>query len=280
MSEITLGALRGFTIVTPDLGAALRAYDGYLDYRGPAPERVGPELAERWRAPAAAAAMMAELRPACGGDRFLRLIEGDPGGFAPFRSFGWAAAEIVVDDLDRVADRLAASPFRIIGEPAVLDFDFTDQIRAMQVQGPGGEVLYLTEIGAQIPGFDLPSADCLVGIPFIAVLGGPSVETLAAGYAALGRAAGPVIEARIQVLSRAHGLRDTVKHRLSTVPLPDRSLIEIDDFPATCTARPVSSIGLPAGIAMVSFAATAKGRALDQPALLVGAAGEWIELLP
>lgn len=270
---IALGALKGMTIVTPDLAAAIAAYRDFLDYAGGTPEPVGDERADIWNTPDAASALMAELRPTSGGDRFLRFVEGDPRDFRPFKSFGWAAAEIVVDDLDRVAARLADSPFKIIGAPAVLDFDFTDQIRAMQVEGPGREVLYLTEIGANIPGFDLPRARGLVGELFISVLGGPSLEVLAKGYAALGRPAGPCFEAQISVLSRAHGLPDWTRHPLATIPLPDRNLIEIDAFPPGCGARPLSSIGLPAGIAMASFGG-------DQARVITGPAGEWIELLP
>jgi hypothetical protein len=280
MTAIELGALRGFTIVTPDLEAAMRAYGDYLDYRGDGPALVGAERAAAWGAPQAAGARMTELRPAHGPARFLRLVEGEANGFAPYRTAGWAAAEILVGDLDAVAARLANGPFRVIGAPAVLDFDFTDQIRAMQVVGPGGEVLYLTEIGAEIPGFDLPRADGLVCAPFIAVLGGPSLDALADGYAALARPAGPVFEARIDVLSDAYRLPTATRHRLSTVALPDTSLIELDQFPSGCAPRPLTALGLPGGIAMVSFDAKQNGSAIAEPLIVHGAAGEWIELLP
>ncbi|QGN54480.1 hypothetical protein [Novosphingobium sp. Gsoil 351] len=280
MSELQLGALKGFTFVTPDIGASCDAYAAYLDYRGPRPEPVGQARAGLWGAPAAAGALMTELRPANGGERFLRLVEGDASDFVPFRSFGWAAAEIVVADLDALAQRLDGGPFRTIGPPEVLDFEFTDQIRAMQVEGPGREVLYLTEIGAEIPGFDLPRATGPVGEPFIAVLGGASLAVLGEGYGALGRPAGPVIEARIGVLSNAYDLPEATRHRLATIALPERSLIEIDAFPEAAIPRPMSSIGLPAGIAMASFAATVAGAPIAEPRLLRGAAGELIELLP
>jgi hypothetical protein len=208
------------------------------------------------------------------------LVEATPGDFQPYTSTGWAAAEIVVGDLDRVAERLADSPFRIIGPPAVLDFDFTDQIRAMQVEGPGREVLYLTEVGAEIPGFDLPRATGLVGELFVAVLGGASIDEMAAPYAALGRPAGPAFQARIEVLAAAHGMDLQMRHSLSTVALPDSSLIEIDAFPGACPPRAASAIGLPSGIAIASFAATLDGSPIAEPRLMTGAAGEWIELLP
>lgn len=281
MTSIELGALRGFTIVTPDLDAAIAAYGDDLGYRGAAPAPVGEALAAHWGAPAAAAARMAVLRPANGSDRFLRLVEGDPGaGFVPYRTAGWVAAEILVGDLDVLAARMAGGPFATIGAPAVLDFDFTDQIRAMQVVGPGGEVLYLTEIGAEIPGFELPKANAPVCAPFIAVAGGADLDALAQGFATLGAAPGPVLEARIEVLSDAYGLPRATRHRLTTVALAEQSLVELDQFPPGCAPRPASSIGLPSGIAMVSFSATRDGAPLAAPAMRRGAAGELIELLP
>jgi hypothetical protein len=166
----------------------------------------------------------------------------------------------------------------VIGPPAVLDFDFTDQIRAMQVLGAGGEVLYLTEIGAEIPGFALPDAKSFVGQPFILVLGGRAIAESAAPYHRLGRAVGEPMLARIEVLSRAHGLSPDLRHSLSTIALEEASLIEVDAFPASATARPASSLGLPSGIAMATFTAE------DLPAgqavtLLRGDTGELIELI-
>lgn len=48
----------------------------------------------------------------------------------------------------------------------------------MQVRGPSGEVLYLTEVKAEIPGFDLPFAGSFVDYPFIVILGGHSLEEI------------------------------------------------------------------------------------------------------
>jgi catechol 2,3-dioxygenase-like lactoylglutathione lyase family enzyme len=271
---MTIKALAGATLVTPDLEAAIAAYDRYLGYRGAAAEPVGGERAAAWGAPAAADALMATLYPESGEDRFLRLIEGRPApGYRPMGSLGWNAVELVVQDLDGLAARLSDSPFEIIGPPAVLDFDFTDKIRAMQVVGPGGEVLYLTQIDAEIPGFDLPAANSFVGLPFIMVLGGGAIAETAAPYAGLGRPVGPTIEARVEVLSRAHAIDPAFRHSLATIALDDRSLIEVDAFPETATPRPPSSIGLPSAIAMASF--TTEG-----PAQVIrGAAGELIELI-
>lgn len=276
-TAIMLEALAGATVVTPDLDAAVAAYRDWLGYRGPGITAVSTAQAAAWGAPAAAGARMAVLRPESGESRFLRLIEGAAApGFRPLHSLGWQAIEIIVQDVDRLAERLADSPFAIIGPPAVLDFDFTDQIKAMQVVGPGGEILYLTEVGAEVPGFDLPAALSFVGQMFIMVLGGHDIAATAAPYAAWGRPLGPVLEASIAILSAAHGLPADHRHRLAMIALDAMSLIEVDAFPQATTSRPLSAIGLPCGIAMASFFGTS---AIAATQVMHGAAGEWIEIL-
>ena len=201
------------------------------------------------------------------------------------RILGWTAAEIVVENVEVLAEQLANSPFRIIGPPAVLDFEFTDQLKAMQVVGPGGEVLYFTEIGGEIPGFDLPKAMSFVGQLFIMVLAATNVSAAGAFYAAQGRPIGPTIEAAIEIVSAAHGLPPTHRHSLATIAFENLSLLEVDAFPDGTTLRSRSSVGLPSGIAMVSVWA-GDGSARDSAAgsakpgrVTIGAAGELIEML-
>jgi hypothetical protein len=275
-----LEQLAGATVVTPDLDAAVAAYGTLFGYRGRPALPVGDALAAAWGCPEAAGARMATLVPERGAARFLRLVEGRPApGYRALGSHGWNAIEFIVQDLDRLALALRGSAFEIIGPPAVLDFDFTDQIRAMQVLGPGDEVLYLTEVNATIPGFDLPTADSEVGEIFVLVLGAPSIDLAAEPYAALGREKGPNLAARIEVLSHVHGLPADQRHALATIALDGRSLIEIDAFPTTATVRPPSSVGLPSGVAMASFTVSALP-AGEASRIVRGAAGEWIELLP
>jgi catechol 2,3-dioxygenase-like lactoylglutathione lyase family enzyme len=247
-------SLAGVTFVAPDLDRAIAAYRDHLGYRAGAVERVGEGRALGWAAPRAAAARMVELRPESGEERFIRLVEGDPDpAFRPFVSPGWAAAEIVVQDVEALATRLADSPFTIVGPPAVLDFEFTDRIKAMQVIGPCGEALYLTQIDGEVPGFALPEARSFVGQLFIMVMAARTLPDGAAALAALGGAAGPVFEARIEVLSDAFDLPRDTRHSLTTIAFGDESYVEIDLLPADSSPRPVSSIGLPSGIALASF---------------------------
>jgi hypothetical protein len=269
-------ALAGVTIVVPDLEGGIAAYRDWLDYVPGEVAVVGEALAAQWGAPDAAAARGVTLRSQSGQPRFIRLVEGqrDP-SYMPLASLGWIAVEIIVEDVDSLAERLGADtcPFRIIGPPAVLDFDFTDQIKAMQVVGPGGETLYLTEVGAPIPGFDLPPAQSFVGAPFIMVLGARDIEEAATSYISPVHPLGPVFEARIDVVSAAFDMPTTHRHRLATVAFGESTLIEIDAFPSHAPLRGFSSIGMPSGIAMVSFLGTE-----SQPRL-IGSAGEWFEII-
>ena len=272
MTAPRLGALAGATFVVPDLDTAVQAYADFLGYRGPPARTVGAAQAYRWGHGEAAPARTTTLYPESGERRFLRLIEGDAPGFMPSTTPGWTAAEIVVQDLDALAAKLARSPFEIVGPPATLDFDFTDKIRAMQVLGPGGAMLYLTEIQGEIPGFDLPPALSFVGQLFIMVLGGSSIEVAAAPYAARGAAVGPQLQARIEVLARAQQQPVDCRYDLATIALSERSLVEVDAFPPGLALRPASSVGLPAGIAMATFyGSTAE--------VLHGNCGELVEIL-
>jgi hypothetical protein len=275
-----LDSLAGVTIVTPDLAIAVAAYADWLDYVPDTIGALGDDLAQLWGVPQAASAQMALLRPESGEHRFIRLIEGNPDPtFQPLRHYGWAAAEIIVQNVDLLAERLgrSGSPFQIIGPPAVLDFDFTDKIKAMQVVGPAGEVIYLTEVDGDIPGFDLPKAQSFVGQLFIMVLGSSEISAAAELYAAQGLAAGPLLEARIDVLSQVHSMPEDHRHSLTTVALKAQSYLEIDAFPSTATPRPVSSIGLPCGISIVSFHGTGGPK---EKRIQIGGAGEWLEILP
>jgi hypothetical protein len=67
------------------------------------------------------------------------------------------------------------------------------------------------------------------------------------------------------------------RHRLTTVALNAKSYLEIDAFPSTATARPLSSIGLPCGISIVSFYGTVEP---NRAQIQIGGAGEWLEILP
>jgi hypothetical protein len=216
--------------------------------------------------------------------------DGEP-DFAPFSTYGWNAAEIIVEDVDELSAQLANSPFQIIGEPQNLSF--SDDIRAMQVLGPGHELLYLTEFKKPVPGLDTPIARCPVDKVFIMILAGPSMEGLQDFFASqfsIPRA--PSMESRVKGMSAAFGKSPDHKYPIAALPLLGQSFIEVDQMPEQATQRNTPDGELPGGIAMVSFSgicSAGRREMIDQPAppyagagsvtCLTGAAGELIEVI-
>ncbi len=273
------GSIAGFTVVTSDIEAAAHLYKRYLGYGHDQFTRLEVSKATLWGLPGLAGARQALLRPSSRNQRFIRFIEeAEAPEYRPLASCGWNAIELVVQNLDRIAADLAGSPFRILGHPETVDLGFTDRIRAMQVAGPAGEVLYLTEISGTVPGFDLPAAQAPVDCAFVAVLGASSLDVSTRFYSDLFRtdANGP-FQARIGCLSAAHGLVPETRHALSTIGLSDRSLIEIDAYPANAGPCVVTPCGLPAGIAFASFRATDVGVFAG---IVRGPDDEWTEIVP
>ncbi len=289
-----LGAIAAVTIATADLARSVDLYQRHLEYRLAHRGSLDDALARSWGAGALPGRDYAVLAPRGSADFRLRFVQSPAApDYAPFRHFGWNAAEFLVQDVDTLAERLQGSPFQLIGPPA--DLSFTDKIRAMQVLGPSGEALYLTQIKAKLPDFDTPTADARVDRVFITILGGRSVESLQDFYnTRLGVPRAPVIDAVISVMSRAYGLPPQQTHQLSALPLGEACYIEADTMPAAARERPVHAGELPPAIAMVSFRC-GKLPALDylgppasaaeepyagrRSAVCRGSAGELIELI-
>ena len=289
-----LGAIAAVTIATADLDRSVDLYQRHLEYRLAHRGSLDDALARSWGTDALPGRDYAVLAPRGSADFRLRFVQSPAApDYAPFRHFGWNAAEFLVQDVDALAERLQGSPFQLIGPPA--DLSFTDKIRAMQVLGPSGEALYLTQIKTQLPDFDTPTADARVDRVFITILGGRSVESLQDFYnTRLGVPRAPVIDAVISVMSRAYGLPPLQKHELSALPLGEACYIEADAMPAEARERPTRAGELPPAIAMVSFRC-GKLPALDylgppasvaeepyagrRSAVCRGSAGELIELI-
>ncbi len=286
-----IGPIRCVTVTVPDLDHAVDTYQRYLGYEPFHDERLPTAQADYLGAPALAGAATALLRPAGGGDFCFRFISQSlPPAYRPLTTWGWNAAELIVQDVDGLAAQLEGSPFRIVGPPE--DLSFSDAIRAMQVIGPAEEVLYLTMVKEALPEFDLPQPACPVDRTFIVIVGGTDMPAMQRFYrGSFGVPEAPVMEARISVLSRALELPADTLHPIAAMPLAGQSLIEVDDYPAATTPRECPPGGLPPAIAMVSFAADDLPG--DLPAarfaappyhgarsvLTTGAAGELVELI-
>lgn len=290
---VTMGPVQAGTLVTGDLSALEQAYRDWLEMTVVDRGELSSDLAVGWGMRELAGSPCSVLASASG-VTWLRAIEQSGCEAAqPLAWHGWLSLEVLVADVDALAARLENSPFRLIGPPANLDV--SDAIRACQVVGPAGEVLYLTSVGAQVPPFDLPEAICPVDRLFIPVLAAPDRDTAMHFYRELSGSEPLAFETRITVINRALGLPVTQRHPVATVQLAGKSLIEIDQL-AGLVERPEMQSGLVPGIAMVSFEVdgldaiaaqpVAKPYCLDdafyrgrRAALYRGAAGEWVELI-
>jgi len=289
----SLGPICCVTVTAADLDQVELCYTEYLDHRVVGCGTLGATLTDLWGCSGLVGHRYLLLSPAAGDECIFRFIEAEPAkDFLPFSSHGWNAAEIMVRNVDAMAERLQDSPFEIIGAPANLSF--TDDIRAMQILGPGHELLYLTEFKRQIPELDTPAARCDVDRVFIVILGGSSMDGLQDFYASqYGVPKAPVVESRVKGMSAAFGNSPQHKYPISALPLAGKTLIEVDEMPNQAGSRPVDDGLLPAGIAMVSFAGhgleqdAAHGIDLEDPpyrntasvTCCHGAAGELIEIL-
>mgnify|MGYP001827348832 CR=1 FL=1 len=271
-TTVSPGPITAVTFTAPDLDEVRDLYAEFLDYRVVTEREVSADQAAAWETPAVCGRAMLELAPAVGDGFFFRVIQARQADYTPFASYGWNAAELIVRDVDALAERLAGSPFQIVGEPQ--DLSFSTDIRAMQILGPGSELLYLTQFKKAVPGLDVPQARCDVDRTFIVILGGPSMDDLQAFYAdrfGLPRAA--VMESRVKGMSAAFGLSPEHRYPIAALPLAGQSLIELDEMPTQAGPRAVVDGELPPGISIVSFAA-------GENRCLRGPAGEILELVP
>ena len=290
-----IGPISCVTIAAPELQRMIDTYRLYLGYELVDHGRVLAAQAQLWGRPTLAGRRYAIMLPGGEGTTSFRFVESPASpAYVPFRHLGWNAAELMVQDTDAVAARLADSPFQVIGPPA--DLSFSDKIRAMQVLGPARESLYLTSFKEKLPEFDTPDPTHFIDRVFIVILGGRTATELNAFYTHhfdVGTA--PVIPGVISVVSKAHGLPLDTKHELAAIALTGQSYIEADTMPASTLPRSHAGEELPPAISMVSFGVDRLPETLrwvSEPQLLpqapyhgrraaltVGAAGELIELI-
>jgi len=279
------------TISVLNLGTVETAFRDQLDYRVVERGTVSMELGSVWDAKAMVDREYLVMQPESEALVFIRFIENDAvEGYAPMATHGWNATELLVTDPDALAERLADSPFEIIGPPKDL-WEAPNAPRAMQTLGPGNEVLYLTR------NVDFPT-NTFVDRVFIMVLGGPSMEAMGGFYRdQLGLAVGEPTPFPISVISRAQERPADTTYPLAIATISQDFLIELDEYPADTPARPVTDRHLPPGTAMVTFEYAgelddldvewrAKPRGIEvfpydgrDVGVTTGAAGEWIELV-
>lgn len=278
------------TISVLNLGSVEDAYKDHLGYTSVDHGTLSAEVAETWDAEKMAGSQYLVMQPSSGEQVYLRFIENPTTkNHVAMTTHGWNATELLVKDPDTLAKQLADSPFTIIGPPKDL-WAAPNAPRVMQVQGPAGEVLYLTR------NLDF-NFDTFVDRVFIMVLAGPSMENLNDYYSnTMGLSVGATMQFPITVVSRAQNLSPDTTYPLAIATVSQEFLVELDEYPTTAGPRPVTDGFLPPGTSMVTFEVEdldafdvewqAPPRKLDGPpyngrrtAVTIGPAGEWIELI-
>ncbi len=248
-----MNLLRAATLTVADPEATAARYGQWLDYAVVERGRVDPDLAASWGAPASADREMVICRPASGAHVFLRFIQGDPpADYRPLRTFGWAALELCVSDTLAVAERMATSPFEVIGPPRELDG--MPEIFPMQVRGPDNEIVYLTQIRSQPQGVRLAQAQSLIDRLFILVLASADLAATRAWFAErLGLTVHGEVAIRYTMISKAFDLPPETKHAIATAGHDIDTFLEFDQYPAGATVRPCGPDQLAPGIAVATL---------------------------
>jgi len=286
-----LGKIACVTVSAPDLDAIEQAYSRNFNYEVAERGHVTEAQAQLWGAAKMAGAKTLIMSPPAGTDFVFRFVEraADP-DYIPLTTWGWNASEVLVEDVDALAQQLTEGDFEMLGEPKNLSF--TDDIRAMQLRGPANEILYMTELKAEIPGMDLPTKPkSFVDNTFIVILGGGDINAMIDSYHdQFGIAKAPVMESRITVASIAFGLSIEHRYPISALGINDQCMVEVDELPEQAGPRGNEEGLLPPGIAMVSFNTSlpAGDNTIQDNSLpysgkaascTTGAAGELIELI-
>ncbi|MFM7066749.1 MAG: VOC family protein [Gammaproteobacteria bacterium] len=246
--------LRAATLSVANVDRSIDLYTRFLEYTVAEQGTLDAALAASWGASGSAGRRMAVLRPASGADIFLRFVENDiHPEFVPLRTYGWAAIEINVLDVLKVAERMALSGFEIIGPPR--EIETLPAIFPMQVKGPDGEIVYLTQVRSDLPDFDIARAQALIDRLFIMVM---ACSDLPASLAwmqehtrlQIGRPHLPIV---YTMLANAFNLPVEQLHVIATMVDGRDVFLEMDQYPEQATSRPHLDGLLPQGIAVGSL---------------------------
>ena len=269
------GPLRAATMTVGDIASALDRYTRWFDYVVIEQGLIAPDLAQAWAAPRVAGSRYGVLRPASGLAVDLRLIERPPiAGFSAMARPGWTALELCVEDIHAVHARMQDSPFVVVGPPSAIASLPT--IHPMQVEGPDGEFVFLTQILAGGAAQGLPAAHAPVDALFICVLGCQDMAACAQWLAqSLDLIVAPPLDIPYRTLSRALGMAADTRHTICTASRDGRLFLELDQYPAGSMPRTALPGDLVPGVALVTLwhdrIDTIAGPWLTPPAVRAGA---------
>ncbi|WP_226702794.1 VOC family protein [Microbulbifer elongatus] len=245
-----LGPCSIATLASQDAACLVDDYCSHLHCRVLVSDVLSDSMAEQWGCTELTGATY-WLLGNTNGRPWLRIVE-DPAAtpVTPLCRAGWMAMEVLVADVDGLAAALETSPFEVLRP--VANLELSEKIRAVQVQGPTGELLYLTQVAGEVPPFQLPQASCAVDHLFIPVLASSNRVASLAQYESLAEHSGLTFDTRVTVINQLRGLPMEQQHPLATLQLADRTLIEIDQLEGLAGA-PGQPHTLGGGIAMVTF---------------------------
>lgn len=245
--------LRCATLVVPDIEATTARYIQWLDYSIVEKGIISASLATSWLSPKTTGKKYTILQPASLAPVFLRFIEGsNVPVYQPMRSYGWVATEICVQDVEAVNKRMLRSPFKIIGEPKLLDGFPT--VKPMQVRGPDDEIVYLTEIRIRETGSGLPIVDNLIDRPFIMVLACSDLtKSIAWVEDVFGLPVSNPVKVKNDMINDFFESDPEEKHELCIVKGDGQTFLELDQFPVGARVRPRHTGALPPGVAITTM---------------------------
>lgn len=252
------------TITVSNLAQVESAWQQEFAYQVADRGTISAELADYWDAEATAGRDYVIMQPANEAPVYIRFVA-DPAvkDYTPMTSTGWNATELLVSDTDELAAAMADSTFEIVGPPKDL-WPAPDAPRAMQVLGPGREMVYLTTNNKAFEALGLDDSMPLAERPFIMVLGGSSMQAMTEFYGGmLGLPVDPPSPFKITMISRANDLDPETVYPLAIARAAPGYLIELDELPATIEARKQAQGYLPPGVAIVAFHSDGIDAAVD-----------------
>ena len=247
-----LSAIVAVTLLVPDVDTAAQAYQQTLAYEAVERGHVAPGQAALWGAARLEGREFVVLQPSSREPVYLRFVATDAPSSPPLKALGWNATEILVEDPALLQAGFEGAPFEVIGPPAPLEIN--PAVLAMQALGPAGELLYFTRMPPGASKFGLGSASSFVDRVFIVVLGVHDVRRTLDYYRTnFGLPVTEPVPSRVEVLADAWGLPRAQPFLIGIARLPERFLIEVDEYPPAAGAKAVADGELPSGMAMVSF---------------------------
>ena len=248
-----MNRLRSITLTVHDTAATARRYADWFDFRLAEKGVVDDDTARSWSAPACSGKPYVVLRPASGAKVDLRFVKGDRvPDYRPLRSYGWAAIELCVQDVMRMAERMRDSPFVIVGPPSAIPSLPT--IRPMQVRGPDDEIVYLTEITTTDPADGLPIVNAPIDKPFICVLACADADATSRWFTTqLGVHVSEPIAIPYRMINRSFGFPADRLHTLCTGDDRGDIYLEFDQYPQEATVRARHDGALPPGVALCTL---------------------------